>query len=80
MILVTAGLLAVCWQGNGGAGGGLDGSDGVTLHEASSFGTHVSDCTCDKIFFVSFSLTLCTFSPRPSTSFDNCNEKTTEHC
>ena len=38
---------------------------------ATSFGGHLSECTCDKIFFVSFSLTLCTSSPRPSTNVDS---------
>jgi len=75
-ILVTAGLLDVGWQGNGGAGGG---HGGVELQVVMSSGIRVSDSTCDKIFFVSFSLTLCTFSPRPSTNFDSCNKPQTQH-
>jgi len=76
-ILVTADLLDVCWQHNGGAGGGgLDGFDGMVSETAVSSGTCVSDCACDKIVFVLFSLMLCTFNPRPSTSFDSCHNTT----
>jgi len=58
-ILVTADLLGICWQGNGGGGGGIEGFDGTASEVVSSFGTRdVSDCTCDKIFFVSVSLVL----------------------
>jgi len=46
----------------------------VELQVVMSSGIRVSDSTCDKIFFVSFSLTLCTFSPRPLTNFDSCNK------
>jgi len=53
VIRVMAGLLVVCWQGNGGAGGGLD-----VIPEEMSFDTSASGCACDKMFFASFSLML----------------------
>jgi len=75
-IRLTEHVLDVCGQGNfciggGGSGGGSGDFDCTTL----AFEVHVSGCDCDRIFFVSFALMLCTFRPSPSTNFDSCHSQ-----